>query len=227
MKLETIPMSVNLIKTIWLETLKGKSLCRSLMNYAMFQLELSGEILDLGSGLKAASYNRFLQYKKPYKVTRSDFHKKGKNLVKINLEKPFNLGQKRFDFVICFNVLEHIYDFKNVVREAHKILKKGGFFVGATPFSIGFHADPNDYFRYTHQALLKMFREEEYNCQRIIYLGFGPFSAAMDTWVEITPIILRPFLFYIHIFVDLVLTKYSRYFRMKNPLGHIYIFEKY
>ncbi|OGD63378.1 hypothetical protein A2160_02755 [Candidatus Beckwithbacteria bacterium RBG_13_42_9] len=196
------------------------------MNHCLAQMELSGEILDLGSGSGSASYNRFIKFKKPYRVVRSDFYKRGKNLVRINLEKPFNLGRKRFDFIMCFNVLEHLYDFKNLVRQAYKVLKKGGYFIGMTPFSIGFHPDPNDYFRYTHAAIFRIFTEEGYSCQKIIYLGFGPFSVAVDYWVEAFPRVLRPFLFCSHIFADLVLIKYSRYFRMRHPLGHFYIFKK-
>lgn len=226
MKLKTIPVSRELIKLIWVEALKGKSLCRILMNLYLSQLELSGEILDLGSGGISASYNRFLRFKKPYTITRTDFYQKGKNVVKVDLEKPFQLGKRRFDFIMCFNVLEHIYNYKNLVKEAHKVLRKDGSFIGMTPFSVGFHPDPNDYFRYTHQAIETIFSQENYRCQKMVYLGFGPFSAALEYWAEVFPRFLRPWLFYSHILVDLVLTRFSPYFRLKHPLGYLYVFKR-
>jgi len=64
-ELQGIKLSKRPINTIFVEALRGKSLHRTLMNYALSEFEVSGNILDLGSGSDSASYNRFLKYKPP------------------------------------------------------------------------------------------------------------------------------------------------------------------
>lgn len=231
MKLEATKLSKRLTKTIFAEVLKGKPLDRTLMNYALSEFELSGNILDLGSGSDSASYNRFLKYKKPFRITYSDYYNEGKNLIKINLEEPFEIEQNSFDCVMCFNTLEHIYNFKNVIKESYRILKKGGMFIGSSPFVYHFHPDPKDYFRYSHQALLRMFEEEGFICQKMVYLGFGPFSLAVSQWMDIAPLpkVLKFIFYLLNIFLDVKANKssrYSKYYGMKYPFGYVYGFKK-
>lgn len=226
MDLEGIKLTRRLIKTIFVETLRNKSLGRTLMNYGLSEFEVSGDILDLGSGSDRASYNRFLKYKEPFSVTYSDYYKKGKNLIKINLERPFEIEQSSFNYVMCFNTLEHIYNFRNVIKESYRILRNGGIFIGSTPFLHGFHPDPYDYFRYSHEALLKIFEEENYICQKMIYLGFGPFSSAVSQWINLMPKVLRPVFILLCLSLDIVLSKFSKSHWMKHPLGYVYVFKK-
>jgi len=230
MQLESIKLSKKLIKTILVETLsRGKSLNRILVNHVLAEFELSGQIIDLGSGSDSASYNRFLRYKNPYKVTYSDLYREGQNLIKINLEKPFEIGENSFDYVMCFNVLEHIYNFKNVIKESHRILRTGGVFIGSTPFMHRFHPDPCDYFRYSHQALVKMFEEESYVCEKIVYVGFGPFSIGGSQWTNLAPKTLRAVLVLLdilNVFLDIIFIKFSKSYRMVHPFSYVYVFRK-
>lgn len=225
-ELEGIKLSWELIKTILVELLKGKSLDRTLMNYSLSWFELSGNILDLGSGSDSASYNRFLKYKEPYNVTYSDYYSSGKNIIKLDLEKPFKIEQNTFDYIMCFNTLEHIYNFRNVVRESYKILGPEGVFIGGVPFMVRHHPDPNDYFRFSHQALLKMFEEEGYICQRMVSLGFGPFSVAVSQWIHLMPKILGAIFIFLPILLDTILIKIFDHYKMKYPLGYLFVFKK-
>lgn len=226
MELEGLRVSRKLIKIIFNEILKGKSIYRTLMNYALSEFELSGEILDLGSGSDSASYNRFLKYKDPFRVTYSDYYKNGKNLIKINLEEPFEIERNRFEYVMCFNTLEHIYNFKNVAKESYRILKNGGVFIGSTPFVSRFHPDPYDYFRYSHEALIRIFEEENYICHKIIILGFGPFLLTISHWEYLLPKMLRPVFILSNILLDMVLNKLSESSQTRHPLGYVFVFTK-
>jgi len=224
-KLETLKLSPIFWKILFIELVNGKSLEATLMNYAFFDIKLSGDILDLASGSDKPKYKRFLNLKKPFKIIYSDYYKKGPDLLKINLEKPFRL-KKKFDYILCFNALEHIYDFKNAIKESYKILKPGGLFIGSTPFVFNFHPAPKDFFRYSHQALIKMFEKEGFICQKMVYLGFGPFTTAVFQWMFILPKFIRPFIIFPHIFLDLLINKLGSYYRLKYPLGYLYIFKK-
>ncbi|MCX8009451.1 MAG: class I SAM-dependent methyltransferase, partial [Patescibacteria group bacterium] len=47
--------------------------------------------------------------------------------------KPFPIS-KSFDFVFAFEVLEHISVLNRAVLNIYKLLKKGGYFIGSTPY---------------------------------------------------------------------------------------------
>ncbi|QQG46210.1 MAG: class I SAM-dependent methyltransferase [Candidatus Niyogibacteria bacterium] len=68
------------------------------------------------------------------------------------------------DAIIAESLLEHILDPGAVVKEIHRVLKIGGIVYITTPFIIGFHSSPNDYYRWTDSGLrelLKNFEEKE------------------------------------------------------------------
>jgi len=224
--MQDIKITIHLLKLIFIETLKGKSLHRILMNYTLSKLKLSGLILDLGAGSKPASYHRFLNYDKDSRIIYADFHKKGSNIMELDLEKSFPIKENKYDYIICLNVLEHIYNYNNVIQESYRILKKGGTFIGSTPFLVNYHPAPNDYFRYTHQALTMLFKGNKFIYQEMIYLGFGPFSAGLSQWILLFPRVIRPLFLFPCIVLDSLLKNISKYYRMKHALGYVYIFKK-
>jgi SAM-dependent methyltransferase len=58
------------------------------------------------------------------------------------------------DAVICTEVLEHVPDPAQAVREIHRVLKPGGVLLAAAPFYWPWHGcqDYQDYWRITHQG---------------------------------------------------------------------------
>src|SRR5688572_20395135 len=54
-----------------------------------------------------------------------------------------------FDGVVLAEVLEHVSDPKQVLKEAYRVMKTGGKLMITTPFMFHIHADPTDYARYT------------------------------------------------------------------------------
>jgi SAM-dependent methyltransferase len=226
MELTYNKLSSKLLSVIFKELLKGKSLYRTLLNYSLSEIELSGSILDLGSKSNSASYNRFLKYIDPYKVTYTDWHQEGEDIIKLNLEEKFSVSSENFDTVTCFNVLEHIYNYKNLASESNKILKSGGIFVGGTPFLVNYHKDPHDYYRYTHESLEKIFGEVGFVCKKIVYLGFGPMSASFSISMNVYPKFLRPFFAIITILLDGLLLKIKKNQRLKYPLGYLFVMKK-
>ena len=54
-----------------------------------------------------------------------------------------------FDAVICAEVLEHVSEPPEVLRETSRILRPGGTLLATVPFLFPVHADPHDFGRYT------------------------------------------------------------------------------
>jgi SAM-dependent methyltransferase len=58
-----------------------------------------------------------------------------------------------YDCVFCTGTLEHVADPWTAIREIHRVTKPGGIVHIDVPFIQGFHADPNDYWRFTREGL--------------------------------------------------------------------------
>ncbi len=221
-----VKISWLLLNRIFIESRRGKTLARILLNHALSDVRLSSAILDFGSSSESASYNRFLKYEKPYQVTRTDLYRDGPGMVKLDLEKPFPLPGNSFDHITCFNVLEHIYSYRNCIGEAYRVLKSGGTFVGGTPFLVSYHSDPHDYFRYTHEGIEKIFTEIGFVCEQIISLGFGPLTVAAEFFTRTTPNFLN-FVFTIPaVLLDSLILRLKPKHRGRYALGYMYVFKK-
>lgn len=62
-----------------------------------------------------------------------------------------------FDAVLCTEVLEHIPDPTETIREIQRVLRPGGRLLVTLPWSARFHYQPFDYHRYTPSMLLQLF----------------------------------------------------------------------
>ena len=136
------------------ECLKGKSLWRTLCNFKLSEFEVYGNLLDAGSKDLSASYYRYLDLSKVKTKTFVDYYSnKNEKILKIDLEKEIPINSCFYDSIILMNVLEHVFNYKILLKELFRITKPGGLLIGAVPFIIRYHADPNDYYRFTHKCL--------------------------------------------------------------------------
>jgi len=108
------------------EILKGKSLTRILENNEYKNIELKGEVIDLGSKSDNASFYRFIKSKKGANITFTDFNPTTEGVLKIDLEKKLDITSEQYDMAILNNVLEYIYNHQNCINETYRILKSGG-----------------------------------------------------------------------------------------------------
>ncbi|OQB19193.1 MAG: hypothetical protein BWY14_00550 [Parcubacteria group bacterium ADurb.Bin192] len=63
-----------------------------------------------------------------------------------------------FDTVIASEVLEHVQEPRKAVSEMHRILKPGGVCILSTRFIMPYHPDPQDYYRFSWDALRDLFK---------------------------------------------------------------------
>lgn len=120
------------------------------MNYKFFQKfnYQNKKVVDLGAGK-----GHFRDLFRGSEYTAVDFYPyEGIDIV-ADLTKPLPLESENYDYVILSNVLEHIPDPQALMKECHRILKKGGQVLITVPFFIKLHQQPYDFFRYTEYAL--------------------------------------------------------------------------
>lgn len=153
--------------------MKSLSLLRNLEYGELAKIEINGDILDIG-GSKKSGYHELI--KGAHNIVVANIDEKYDIDFNFDAEKKFPLPDGSYDAVLCLNVLEHLFNFKNAIEESFRVLKKGGRFVGAAPFLFNVHGSPNDYFRYTKSALERIFKESGFRDVEIRELGSGLFS---------------------------------------------------
>ena len=84
------------------------------------------------------------------------------------------------------------------------------------PFLWRYHADPHDYFRFTHEALEKLMKDNGFKDIKISVTGSGPFKVMSSVVANF--IRFRPLLFLIH----LISIKIDNVYLMKSRNKHTY-----
>lgn len=195
----------------------GQTLCRILMNTALANEKIRGRVVDIGGG-RSPDYFSYLQSEDGTTIEASDL-----SLGSIDFEKdslPHTSGT--VDTVLMCNILEHIYHYAHILNEARRILRPNGTIIGFVPFWVGYHPDPHDYFRYTHEALSKMLVEAGFEDIEIKHIGGGPFAANFNTLVLSLPRVLRPILYISYILLDRFFLFLRPRSAVRFPLGYIF-----
>jgi len=64
-----------------------------------------------------------------------------------------------FDVIVANNVIEHLHDPADAVREMRRVLRPGGQLLYTIPFLYPIHEAPHDYTRFTLYGLARLFRD--------------------------------------------------------------------
>ncbi|MDB5225308.1 MAG: hypothetical protein JWL87_260 [Candidatus Adlerbacteria bacterium] len=205
------------LRHTFLHLYAGQSLMRILMNRELSHETLRGRVADIGGGHEP-DYFEYFKTDSSITLERLDGSFSGIDFEKDSL--PFQSGA--MDTVILCNVLEHIYNYRYLLAEVHRILSAEGRLIGVVPFWVGYHPDPHDYFRYTEEALRRILKDAGFKDVSIKPLGGGPLLANFNTLVLSVPRLLRPvlYLWYAglnHVFIHLR-PKSAR----RQPLGFVF-----
>src|SRR3989344_274235 len=102
----------------------------------------ANHVLDLGCGAGYGSLE-LVKYGAKKVIGVDTNHKeidyairkfKNKNLkFKVNNAEQLEFKNETFDTVVSFEVIEHVKNFKKFIKEAFRVLKKGGYFIFSTP----------------------------------------------------------------------------------------------
>lgn len=110
-------------------------------NYAI------GKLLDIGCG------------NKPYKAYFKDYVKEhigcdivqsSENAVDVICEATsIPLPDNNFNTILCTQVIEHVADHNELLKEAYRLLNQGGYIILTGPMYWPLHEEPYDFFRFT------------------------------------------------------------------------------
>ena len=81
----------------------------------------------------------------------------------INIKIP--KADNTYDFVICSEVLEHVYNPMNTISEISRILKKNGKLFISVPQCGGEHMLPHNYFNYLAPGLQHLLEKNNLKCE--------------------------------------------------------------
>ena len=93
------------------------------------------------------------------------------------------LGSRRFGFIVCQHVLEHVRKPWLAARNIQRLLAPGGHCYIAVPWVQAFHGFPSDFWRFSFPALLELFDELEFVDMYYSASGTG-FDAAYKVLVD-------------------------------------------
>ncbi len=212
---------IDIISQLLISCFFKKSLNRSFQEIFAKNYKISGTIAEFGA--YQGSSKNFINYMKKSRNIKIIFCDKAKRNSKLSqqedLEKRISIRKNSCNSIILFNVLEHIYNSENALKEIHRCLKKGGKLIGSVPFIHRIHHAPEDYNRYTPQYLEKILKKNKYKDIKIFCHGFGPVTASYAMIFDAIKHIplLRVFILLISLIIDLFLSIFS-----KNKLVEIY-----
>lgn len=193
------------------------------MNQELRSIEIGGKILDLGAGTIRSSYFSFLRQEEPLEVVSMDIMPDRKPDIIADLEEMLPIESGEYDSVLCFNLLEHVFHHAQLLSEIGRVLKPGGRLIGYVPFLVKFHPDPKDYFRYTEQGLVRLFREAGFEDVDIRFVGKGMLTASWSQIEYILPRAIRWPITLLAFGLDVIILKLKPVFQKKYALGYLFI----
>ncbi|MDX2362502.1 MAG: class I SAM-dependent methyltransferase [Crocinitomicaceae bacterium] len=114
---------------------------RSVLAYIEAAKRISGNVLEIGTGsgygieILSEKTDQFLTIDKFGSEVgqREAEARENVEFRQMNVPPLTGLPDNHFDFVVSFQVIEHIKKDKEYVKEIHRVLKKGGKFIVTTP----------------------------------------------------------------------------------------------
>jgi len=208
-------------------TLKNFSPLRIYQILEVKKIFIEGDSLDLGATDSPNNITHFF-YKNNGKIIYLDKFTENNDFKKVDLEKYPNIIEKQFNNVFLMNVLEHIKEYKNCLKNCFGFLEKNSNFYGTTPFIFGIHPSPNDYFRFTGQLIEESLVEVGFKDIKVKILGTGIFVCFYSMIFSFTKKIpfINIFLFSIFLFVDKIIEYITPNFKKNYPLGYFFSAKK-
>jgi glycosyltransferase involved in cell wall biosynthesis len=124
----------------------------SFLAAAAADLPAGARIADVGAGV--APYRELFSQADYVTIDRADsFHAEPTDFDVVASADALPLEDETLDAIICTQVLEHVPNPADVLREFHRVLKPGARLLLTTPLAWEEHEMPYDFYRYTRSGL--------------------------------------------------------------------------
>lgn len=150
------------------------SLLRLAEHRALAGVCLDGTVLDIG-GDERSAYRAIITGTHTFTTINCD--PKARPDIPHDLELPLPLQNATYDHALLVNVLEHVYEYRQLLTESVRVVKPGGRIIIIVPFLFPVHPSPHDFHRFTEEALRRECEHAGLSDIHIIPLGWGVFAA--------------------------------------------------
>jgi len=136
--------------------------------YKKYSLKLGGNLIDIGCGNKP--YKNLFKHCKSY--IGLEIESENKNSADFTYDgKNFPFEDETFDSAVCSEVLEHVFEPNQFLKEVNRVLKKNGLIILTLPFFWDEHEQPYDYARYTSFGLKYILEKENFEILEQVKIG--------------------------------------------------------
>ena len=98
-----------------------------------------------------------------------------------------------FSVIISQETIEHVQDPCRAIREMYRVLKEGGTLYCQTPFIIGYHPGPTDYWRFSKEGIRQLVEHCGFACDEV-GIAVGPATGFYRIAVEFVAVLMSRFL---------------------------------
>lgn len=127
-----------------------------------------------------------------------------------------------FDMVLSIQVLEHVTDPDRYLIECFRVLKPGGSLVLSTHGIMYYHADPEDYWRWTSSGLTKIVQNAGFQVEHMEgILGLAPAALQLFQWATVghlPKMVHRPYIMVVQWLMAMLDRRYSDNSRLRDAL---------
>ena len=164
------------------------TLLRLAEHKALSRVQLSGRVLDLG-GDTHAEYRAYL--KGQHAITSVNMDPATSPDITHDLETPLPITSGAYDHVLLINVLEHVYEYRQLLAEAYRVVRPGGTVTVVVPFLFPIHPDPHDFWRFSGETLRRECERLGFSDIQIESLGSGVLAAQYVMFDRLLPSFMR------------------------------------
>ncbi len=192
------------------------SLLRAAEHRALRVTSLTGRVLDLGGDARAG-------YRALYPdalFTTVNIDPDACPEIVHDLELPLPIEDGVYDHALLMNVLEHVFEYRQLIRESARVIRAGGSVVIVVPFLFPYHPSPRDFWRFSSDALRRECEAAGLVVESLLPLGSGVFAARSVMLDRLLPFPLRAVLYVLRPLIGGVDALFAAFARM---LGKKYV----
>lgn len=194
-------------------------------------ITLTGSVIDLGGTLRAEYADSF---KGSFERTAVNIKSTTAHVV-ADLEQPLSFPDASYEGALLINTIEHIYNTQGLLKETSRILKTNGKIIIVVPYLMAIHPSPNDYYRFSKQALEQLTASAGFTNIQVSPIGSGVFIARHSLLSRLLPHTLQLITEYpmraLALTLDKLWNKLAQILRKKYtpedyPLGYLLVAQK-